>query len=147
MPFGKLAKLHPAQIADLVEAASHAEGEEIIGTVGADRELEADVFEELDPEHQVEFMRERSDREAAKLLATMEADDAADLIGELDQERREPLLALLPHPQQRKLRDAARLQPGDRGRADEPGLRRARGDEHCRRRADELRRTIFPKRR
>ena len=45
----KLAKLHPAQIADLVEAASHREGEEIIQAVGQDdRELEADVFEELD---------------------------------------------------------------------------------------------------
>ena len=32
----KLAKLHPAQIADLVEAASHSEGEEIIQAVGQD---------------------------------------------------------------------------------------------------------------
>ena len=104
MAFGRLAKLHPAQIADLVEAASHEEGEEIIGAVGADRELEADVFEELDPEHQVEFLRERSDQEAANVLATMEADDAADLLGDLDRERREPLLELLPWRQQRKVR-------------------------------------------
>ncbi len=104
MAFGRLAKLHPAQIADLVEAASHEEGEEIIDAVGADRELEADVFEELDPEHQVEFLRERSDQEAANVLATMEADDAADLLGDLDRERREPLLELLPWRQQRKVR-------------------------------------------
>ena len=70
IPYRKLAKLHPAQIADLVEAASHDEGEEIIEAVGADRELEADVFEELDTEHQVEFIRTRSDAEAARLLAT-----------------------------------------------------------------------------
>ena len=104
MAFGRLSKLHPAQIADLVEAASHEEGEEIIDAVGADRELEADVFEELDPEHQVEFLRERSDQEAANVLATMEADDAADLLGDLDRERREPLLELLPWRQQRKVR-------------------------------------------
>ena len=30
IPYRKLARLHPAQIADLVEAASHEEGEEII---------------------------------------------------------------------------------------------------------------------
>ena len=49
VPHPKLAKLHPAQIADLVEAASRQEGEEIIQAVGDDdRELEADVFEELD---------------------------------------------------------------------------------------------------
>src|ERR1700742_4073309 len=51
----KLARLHPAQIADLVEAASHDEGEEIMQAVGADEELEADVFEELDARHQMEL--------------------------------------------------------------------------------------------
>ena len=61
IPYRKLARLHPAQIADLVEAASHDEGEEIIEAVGQDPALEADVFEELDPEHQVEFVEARSD--------------------------------------------------------------------------------------
>ena len=61
IPYRKLAKLHPAQIADLVEQASHEEGEEIIEAVGLDRELEADVFEELDTEHQLEFLESRSD--------------------------------------------------------------------------------------
>ena len=115
MAFGKLAKLHPAQIADLVEAASHDEGGEIIGAVGADRELEADVFEELDPEHQVEFLHERSDAEAAGVLATMEADDAADLLGELDQDRREPVLKLLPWRQQRKVRSLLGYNPSTAG--------------------------------
>ena len=100
----KLARLHPAQIADLVEAASHEEGEEIIQAVGQDRELEADVFEELDDEHQLEFIRERSDAQAAAVLSRMAPDDAADLIAELDQERREPVLALLPAHQQRQIR-------------------------------------------
>ena len=58
VPHPRLAKLHPAQIADLVEAASHREGEEIMEAVGGDdRELEADVFEELDDQHQVEFIQ------------------------------------------------------------------------------------------
>jgi magnesium transporter len=61
----RLAKLHPAQIADLVEAASHDEGQEIIEAVGADAELEADVFEELDAQHQIEFVEQRSDEEVA----------------------------------------------------------------------------------
>jgi Mg/Co/Ni transporter MgtE len=98
IPYRKLARLHPAQIADLVEAASHDEGEEIIEAVGQDRELEADVFEELDTEHQLEFIRTRSDAEAARLLATMAPDDAADLLTELDQERRLPVLQNLPEP-------------------------------------------------
>ena len=104
IPYRKLARLHPAQIADLVEAASHEEGEEIIQAVGADRELEADVFEELDTEHQVEFLASRSDAEAARLLASMAPDDAADLIMEADQDRRLRLLEALPEPQRRKVR-------------------------------------------
>jgi CBS domain-containing protein len=104
IPYRKLSKLHPAQIADLVEQASHEEGEEIIEAVGLDRELEADVFEELDTEHQLEFLQSRSDVEAARLLARMEPDNAADLINEIDQERRLPILENLPSHQQVKVR-------------------------------------------
>ena len=104
LPVRRIARLHPAQIADLVEAASHEEGEEILEAVGQDKELEADVFEELDDEHQVEFLRERSDQEAAAVLARMEPDDAADLLLELEQDRRLPILNLLPAATQRKVK-------------------------------------------
>jgi CBS domain-containing protein len=104
IPYRKLAKLHPAQIADLVEQSSHEEGEEIIEAVGQDRELEADVFEELDTTHQLEFLESRSDGEAARLLSRMEPDNAADLISEIDQERRLPILEMLPREHQEKVR-------------------------------------------
>jgi CBS domain-containing protein len=104
IPYRKLAKLHPAQIADLVEQASHEEGEEIIEAVGLDRELEADVFEELDTTHQLEFLESRSDADAARLLARMEPDNAADLINEIDQDRRLPILERLPDIQKSKVR-------------------------------------------
>jgi CBS domain-containing protein len=100
----RLALLHPHQIADLVEAASHEEGEEILEAVAQDKELEADVFEELDDEHQVEFLGDRSDAEAAAVLGRMEPDDAADLLLELEQDRRLPILNLLPWGKQRKIR-------------------------------------------
>jgi CBS domain-containing protein len=105
IPYRKLAKLHPAQIADLVEQASHEEGEEIIEAVGLDRELEADVFEELDTTHQLEFLEGRSDAEAARLLARMEPDNAADLISEVEQDRRLPILEGLPADQRDKVRN------------------------------------------
>ena len=104
VPHPKLARLHPAQLADLVEAASHSEGEEIIKAVGEDPELEADVFEELESHHQLEFLEERSDDQIAELLARMEADDAADLVAELPEERREGVVELLPAVQRRRVR-------------------------------------------
>ena len=111
----RLVRLHPAQIADLVEAASHAEGEEIMQAVGEDKELEANVFEELDDEHQVEFLRERPDPEVAAVLARMEPDDAADLLLELDQPRRLPVLDLLPPGKQRTLRSLLGYNPSTAG--------------------------------
>jgi hypothetical protein len=115
IPYRKLARLHPARIADLVEAASHEEGEEIIEAVGQNPALEADVFEELDPEHQVEFVEARSDADAAELLGSMAPDDAADLISEIDQDRRAPILELLPEPQRRKVRSLLRYHPETAG--------------------------------
>ena len=111
----RLRRLHPAQIADLVEAASHEEGEEIIDAVGGDKELEADVFEELDDEHQVEFLRERSDEQVAEVLGRMASDDAADLLLEIQQERRIPVLNLLPAAKQRKIMGLLGYNPSTAG--------------------------------
>ena len=111
----RLRRLHPAQIADLVEAASHDEGEEILQAVGQDKELEADVFEELDDEHQVEFLRERSDEEIAGVLARMASDDAADLLLEIEQDRRIPVLNLLPASKQLKIKRLLGYNPSTAG--------------------------------
>jgi CBS domain-containing protein len=111
----KLANLHPAEIADLVEAASHDEGEEIIEAVGQDRELEADVFEELDEHHQLEFIRERPDSQVAAVIARMAPDDAADLIVEIDQDRRGRVLALLPPAKRRRIEALLGYNPSTAG--------------------------------
>jgi CBS domain-containing protein len=113
--YRKLANLHPAEIADLVEAASHEEGEELIEAVGYDRELEADVFEELDEHHQLEFIRERPDVQVAAVIARMAADDAADLIAEIDQERRARILALLPPVQRQQIESLLDYNPSTAG--------------------------------
>ncbi|MGN6274747.1 MAG: magnesium transporter MgtE N-terminal domain-containing protein [Solirubrobacterales bacterium] len=111
----KLAKLHPAQIADLVEAASHEEGEEIIQALEADRELEADVFEELDSQHQLEFLEQRSDEEVAAVVSRMAPDDAADLVAELPEERREAVIERLAPAQRRKVRALLGYDPAEAG--------------------------------
>ena len=115
VPHPKLARLHPAQLADLVEAASHREGEEIIAAVATDPELEADVFEELEDQHQREFVEDRTDEEVAHLLVRMESDDAADLILQLPEERREDVVALLPSAQGRRLRTLLGYDPATAG--------------------------------
>jgi hypothetical protein len=99
----RVRRLKPAQIADLLEDASAAEGTEIMGQVHADPELEADVFEELDEEVASKLLGARTDADVAAVLARMPADEAADTIAELPQRRREPVLELLPPGQRAKV--------------------------------------------
>jgi CBS domain-containing protein len=100
----RVRRLKPAQIADLLEEASAAEGTEIMGHVSADPELEADVFEELDEEVASRLLGARTDADIAAVLARMPADEAADTITGLPQPRRQPVLDLLPPGQRAKVR-------------------------------------------
>jgi hypothetical protein len=102
-PFGRIRRLKPAQIADLLEDASKDEETEILGQVHADPELEADVFEELDEDLATRLLGARTDSDIAAVLARMRADDAADTIAELLQRRRQPVLDLLPPGQRAKV--------------------------------------------
>ena len=94
--FRRVVRLKPAQIADLLEDASRTEGEEILDVVHSLPELEADVFEELDPDTANRLFGDKSDEEVAEVLAHMRADDAADAIADLPQNRRQKILDLLP---------------------------------------------------
>jgi CBS domain-containing protein len=95
-PFRRLRRLKPAQIADLLEDATPKEGQEILHAVHDDPELEADVFEELEPDTANRFFADKTDAEVADVLAHMQADDAADAIADLPQSRRQPVLDLVP---------------------------------------------------
>ncbi|MDE3026015.1 MAG: magnesium transporter, partial [Acidobacteriota bacterium] len=74
-----------------------------------------DVFEELEPRHQQEFVGDRSDGEVAEVLSHMEPDDAADLVHELPEERREEVVRLLPLVQRRRVRALLGYDPATAG--------------------------------
>jgi hypothetical protein len=114
-PFARIRRLKPAQIADLLEEASKDEETEILGQVHADPELEADVFEELDEDRATRLLGARTDAEIAEVLARMRADDAADAIAELPQNRRQPVLDLLPPGQRTKVMTLMGFNPTSAG--------------------------------
>ncbi|WP_246144546.1 magnesium transporter MgtE N-terminal domain-containing protein [Actinacidiphila oryziradicis] len=114
-PFARLGRLKPADIADLLEEANHTESQEILQRVHADPELEADVFEELEPDSQTRLFRERTDAEIAEVIARMRADDAADAINELPQHRRRPVLDALPAGQRTKVLTLMGFNPSSAG--------------------------------
>lgn len=103
-PFGRLRRLKPAQLADLIEAASQAEQDELLAHVHTDPELEADVFEELDEDQQAHLLRSRPTAEIAEVISRMRADDAADAVMDLPQDRRLEVLDLLPDTHRVKVR-------------------------------------------
>lgn len=114
-PFARLGRLKPADLADLLEDANRTESHEILQTVHADPELEADVFEELEPDSQTRLLRERSDTEIAQVIARMRADDAADAINDLPQSRRRPVLDALPAGQRTKVLTLMGFNPSSAG--------------------------------
>ena len=114
-PQAKLARLHPAELADLVESATPAEGGEILGALADDREREADLVEELSRGQRADLLAGRTDPEIADLLTRMEPDDASDLLTELAEQRREPILALLPPTLEKHLRTLMGFEPATAG--------------------------------
>lgn len=118
----RLAQLHPGEIADLVESASPSEGQEIIEALGDDKALEADVFEELDQEHRLEMLANRSDSEVANLLTRMAPDDAVDLLSDIDQGRRQAVLSAMTPEQEKRLRKLLDYNPNTAGGLMSPGF-------------------------
>jgi CBS domain-containing protein len=114
-PFARIRRLKPAQIADLLEAASREEESEILGQVHADPELEADVFEELNDDLATRLLGARTDAEIAEVLGRMRADDAADAVAELPQARRQRVLDLLPPGQRTKVLTLMGFNPASAG--------------------------------
>lgn len=114
-PFRRLRRLKPAQLADLLEDASKSEESEILGAVHNDPELEADVFEELDPDTATRLFGAKTDAEVANVLTHMRADDAADAVADLPQERRQEILNLLPAGTRAKLITLLGFNPGSAG--------------------------------
>ncbi|GAS85963.1 magnesium transporter mgtE [Mycolicibacterium brisbanense] len=112
---GRVGSLKPAQIADLIEDADRAESGEILDRVRSNPELEADVFEELDPDKASRLLGDMSDADVATLLARMRADDAADTVADLKQSRRRRVLDLMPAAQRTKVLTLMGFSPDSAG--------------------------------
>ena len=80
-----LAKLHPADIADIVEDLPPAEREAVFETI--DEEVAAETLEEIDPDIQKSIVDSLDKDRVADIVEEMDPDAAADLLGDLPEEQ------------------------------------------------------------
>jgi len=95
----RLAKLHPADIADIVEELAPDEREAVFETL--DEDVAADALEELEPKVQKSVVESLDSTRAADIVEEMEPDAAADLLADLPEERTAEILVRM-EPEERQ---------------------------------------------
>lgn len=85
-----LERMHPADLADIVEELSPAEREAIFETI--DSEVAADALSEVDPKMQASILESLEPEKAAEIVEEMAPDEAADVLAELEEETSEEIL-------------------------------------------------------
>ena len=95
----KLEKLHPADLADIIEELAPAEREALFQTL--DEEVAAEALEEVDPEIQASILSSLDTEHAADIVEEMDPDAAADLLSELPAEHSEQILSEM-EPEERQ---------------------------------------------
>src|SRR5712664_4196992 len=103
---GKLARLHPVEIARLAESLSYQHGAEIVESL--DDETAAETLEEMAAERQAQIIGDMDEERAADILEHMSPDEAADVLGDLPEEKAEDLLQRMDDEEQA---DVAELLP------------------------------------
>jgi magnesium transporter len=86
----RLARLHPADIADILEELAPAQREAVFDSL--DEQVAAETIEEIDPKLQVSIMKSLDSERAADIVGEMDPDAAADLLGDLPEETSEEIL-------------------------------------------------------
>ena len=93
MPKQKIEKIHPADIAEIMEQLNVNESLNFFHCL--DHETAAEVLKNISPERQVSLLEDMNGQHAAEILDKMNPDHAADIIGDSSKEKAEELLELM----------------------------------------------------
>src|SRR5437773_5370773 len=97
----RLAKLHPADIADIVERLAPDEREAVFETL--DQEVAAEALEEVQPRVQKSIVESLDYERAAEIVEEMDPDAAADLLADLGEERTSEILKEMEPEERREM--------------------------------------------
>ncbi len=99
----KLAKLHPADLADIIEDLAPDEREAVFETL--DEGVAAGALEELEPKVQKAVVESLDSDRAADIVEEMEPDAAADLLADLPEERTAEILVQMQPEERQEVTD------------------------------------------
>lgn len=99
----RIAKLHPADIADIVEDLGAKERRTIFDTLTED--VAADTLEEMELEDQVSVIEHMDAERASDILEEMPPDEVADILTELPHDRAEQLLSLMEKEEAQEVKE------------------------------------------
>lgn len=103
VPREDLARLHPADIAEIVSQLDQYHGGEVLRSL--DAEKAAETLGEFAPDLQVAMLEALDNEQAADILEEMDPDDAADVLGDMRAERAEAILAAMDAEEARDVRE------------------------------------------
>ena len=104
----KLASMHPADLADIMEELSPAERQSIITSL--DEETAAEALAELDKRLQTQVVEKLDPEKAADIIEEMRPDEAADLLANLTPEARGDIIEEMPGRDAQEVRDLLRFE-------------------------------------
>jgi len=113
MSSDKLAQLHPADLADIMEELSPDERQSIIHSL--DEETAAETIAELDKRLQTQVMEKLDPERAADIIEEMNPDEAADLIQSLEPETSKEVLDEMDHREAQGVKDLMRFDENTAG--------------------------------
>lgn len=90
VPYQKLSKLHPADLADILEKMDTKYRKKIFESI--DEDLAANILEEIEPEIQADILENLSQSKRTEVLESMPNDEIADILDEVDEETAERIL-------------------------------------------------------
>jgi sporulation protein YlmC with PRC-barrel domain len=99
----QLARLHPADLADIIEDLGRVERQAIVSTL--DLETAAQALSETEPEVQAAVVEQIEPDRAADLLEEMPPDEAADILGDLTEERSRAVLEAMEEDEAEDVRE------------------------------------------
>src|SRR5579875_1751418 len=115
-----LEKMHPADLADIVEHLGHEDRQAIFNAM--DDEVAAELLSEVEPELQARILESLKAERAADILEEMEPSEAADLLSELEERKSEQILEEMQPEEKEEVEELLEFREDSAGGLMDPGF-------------------------